>query len=102
MAEEVGPEIVVGVVTGSGEGADEDGDAEGEGGGNPWTEGAETGDALGFEAEGQEEVDGWEGEEGEKSEDGMGGQEVEHCMGGVFFFFFFFFLNRNFGTFFKR
>ena len=73
MAEEVGPEIVVGVVTGGGDGADEDGNAEGEGGGNPWGEGAETGDALLFETDVDEEVDGWEGEEGEESEDWVGG-----------------------------
>ena len=73
MAEEVRPEIVVGVVTGSGEGADEDGDAEGEGRGVTWGEGAESGDALGFERVGEVVVDGWEGEEGEESEDGVGG-----------------------------
>lgn len=31
------------------------------------------GDALGFEMDGEEEVDCWEGEEGEESEDGVGG-----------------------------
>ena len=73
VAEEVGPECVVGVVAGGGDGAEEDGDAEGEGGGDVRGEGAEVGDATGFEVDAEEEVDGWEGEEGEEGEDGVGG-----------------------------
>ncbi len=73
MAEEVGPELVVGVVAGCGDGAKEDGDAEGEGGGDVRGEGAEAGDAPVFELDGEREVDGWEGEEGEESEDGVRG-----------------------------
>lgn len=82
VAEEEGPEFVVGVVAGGGDGAEEDGDAEGEGGGDVWGEGAEAGDALGFEADGEGEVESWEEEEGEEGEDGVGEKEVEHFCGG--------------------
>ena len=73
MAEEVGPEFVVGVVAGGGDGAEEDGGAEGKGGGDVRGEGAEAGDAPVFELDAEGEVDGWEGEEGEEGEDGVGG-----------------------------
>ena len=70
VAEEEGPEVVIGVVAGGGDGAEEDGEAEGEGRGDVRGKGAEAGDAPVFELDAEGEVEGWEGEEGEEGEDG--------------------------------